>query len=201
MPSRLKEKFLLYRIRAKKDSDAFAEIYDLYIGRIYRFIFFKVPSAEVAEDLTSETFLKAWQYLMGTRDVPHLQALLYSIARNSVIDWYRKSASEQGDISLDEAVANDLAGTGSEQLLMDIDRAFDMSDVAAGLRRLKDEYREVIVMKYLDQMSAKEIATALGKTPSHVRVIAHRAIKALGDALTTESDDPTSDAKPAGKDS
>lgn len=197
MPSRLKEKFLLFRIRAKKDADAFGEIYDLYVRRIYRFIYFKVPSAEVAEDLTSEAFLKAWQYLMEKRDVPHLQALLYSVARSVVIDWYRATACEREDITLDEAVTAGLAGTGSEKLLKDIDTKHDVAAVIERLRRLKDEYREVVIMKYLDEMTTREIASALGKTPSHVRVIAHRAVKALGDALDAEHDASTTDRKPA----
>jgi len=183
MQSRLKEKFLLYRIRAKKDSDAFGELYDMYVRRIYRFVYFKVPSAEVAEDLTSETFLKAWRYLMHKKDVPHLQALLYSVARSVVVDWYRSSANERGDVSLDEAIMNELTGTGSEQLLKSIETDFDITRVLQKLRGLKDDYREVVIMKYLDEMSHGEIASALGKSTSHVRVIAHRAVKALGDTL------------------
>jgi len=183
MQSRLKEKFLLFRIRAKKDSEAFGELYDMYMRRIYRFVYFKVPSAEVAEDLTSETFLKAWQYLKGKKSVPHLQALLYSIARSVVIDWYRSSANERGDVSLDEAITGEAPGTGSERLLQAIENDFDVTWILERLRGLKDEYREVIIMKYLDQMSNREIASALGKSASHVRVIAHRAMKALGDVI------------------
>ncbi len=183
MQSQLKEKFLLFRIRAKKDSDAFGELYDMYVRRIYRFVYFKVPSAEVAEDLTSETFLKAWRYLMKKRNVPHLQALLYSVARSVVIDWYRSSANERGELSLDEAITGELPGTGSEQLLKAIETDFDLSRVLEKVRGLKDEYREVIIMKYLDEMSNREIASALGKSASHVRVIAHRALQALGDAI------------------
>lgn len=194
MQSRLKEKFLLFRIRAKKDSDAFGELYDMYIERIYRFVYFKVPSAEVAEDLTSETFLKAWQYLMKKRDVPHLQALLYSVARSVVIDWYRSSAGERGDVSLDEAIATEDSNAGSEQLLKAIETDFDITRVLQRVRGLKDEYREVIIMKYLDGMSNREIASALGKSASHVRVIAHRAMQALSDALESNESQRTQKA-------
>ncbi len=186
MSSRLKEKFLLFRIRAKKDPEAFGLIYDEYVKRVYRFIYFKVPSAEQAEDLTSETFLKAWQYLKEKRDVPHLQALLYSIARSTVIDWYRRSACERGDVSADDERASELTSAGSEKLLRDVETKFDMTRVIEKLRGLKDEYREVVVMKYLDEMSTGEIADALGKSTSNVRVLLHRAIRALGDAIGNE---------------
>lgn len=184
MSSRLKEKFLLFRIRAKKDPEAFGEIYDAYVDPIYRFIYFKVSSAEQAEDLTSETFLKAWQYLKEKRDVPHLQALLYSVARTVVIDYYRAAAAERGDVPLDETQASALTDDTSEKLLRDVETKFDTTQVIEKLRRLKDEYREVIVMKYLDELNTREIASVLGKSSANVRVLLHRATKALQDVIS-----------------
>ena len=184
MSSRLKEKFLLFRIRAKKDPEAFGEIYDAYVDPIYRFIYFKVSSAEQAEDLTSETFLKAWQYLKEKRDVPHLQALLYSVARTVVIDYYRAAAAERGDVPLDETQASTLTDDASEKLLRDVETKFDTTKVIEKLRRLKDEYREVIVMKYLDELNTREIASVLGKSSANVRVLLHRATKALQDVIS-----------------
>ena len=185
MSSRLKEQFLLYRIKAKKDADAFGEIYDLYVKRIYRFIYFKVPSAEQAEDLTSESFLKAWHYLFEKREVPNLQALLYSIARSVVIDWYRASSAERmGTVSLDETLTATLPDAAAEKTLRNIEAKFDTTLVLERLRGLKDEYREVVIMKFLDEMSTAEIATVLGKSSANVRVILHRATKFLSCKLS-----------------
>ena len=183
MRSLLKEKFLLFRIRAKKDPDAFGLVYDAYVKQIYRFIYFKVSSAEQAEDLTSETFLKAWQYLKEKREVPHLQALFYSIARSVVIDYYRRSACERGDVPADDERLSEASEVGSEKLLRDVETKFDMTLVIEKLRGLKDEYREVVVMKYLDELTTGEIADALGKSKANVRVILHRATKALSDII------------------
>lgn len=179
----LKEKFLLYRIRAKKDPEAFAEVYDSFVKPIYRFIYFKVANAEQAEDLTSETFLKAWQYLKEKREVPHLQALLYSIARSVVIDFYRATACERGDVSIDDERLNEAAVIAGEKLLKEVDAKVDLTRVIERLRGLKDEYREVVVLRYMDDLSIKEIAAALGKTPTNVRVLLHRATKALAEAV------------------
>ncbi|MBI4457396.1 RNA polymerase sigma factor [Candidatus Uhrbacteria bacterium] len=184
MRSILKEKFLLFRIRAKKDPDAFGQIYDAYVKPIYRFIYFKVPSTEQAEDLTSETFLKAWQYLKENREVQSLQALLYSVARSTVIDHYRKAQTE---LPLEDDRGNILTDVGSEKLLKDIETSHDAEQVIAKLRGLKDEYREVIVLKYLDELSANEIAATLGKSAANVRVLLHRAMRALADAINHES--------------
>lgn len=179
MLSSLKEKFLLYRIRAKKDPEAFGEIYDRYSRRLYRFIYFKVQTAEQAEDLTSETFLKAWQYLKDKKEVPNLQALLYSVARTVVIDYYRRSAREAGNVTLDEAMAVEAPEVASEKLIRDTENAYDAGQLLDKLRGLKEEYREVIIMKFLDGLETNEIAAALGKTPANVRVLLHRATKAL----------------------
>lgn len=186
MRSLLKEKFLLFRIRAKKDPEAFGMVYDAYVKQIYRFVYFKVSSAEQAEDLTSETFLKAWQYLKEKREVPHLQALLYSIARSVVIDHYRRTACERGDVPADDERLSELAEAGSEKLLREVETKFDMTRVIEKLRGLKDEYRDVVIMRYLDEMTTGEIAEALGKSASNVRVLLHRATKALTDAIEHE---------------
>lgn len=190
MQSRLKEKFLLFRIRSRKDPEAFGEVYDLYVRQIYRFIYFKVASAEQAEDLTSETFLKAWQYLMEKRDVQNLQALLYTVARNVVIDHYRATAHERGDVGLDDGVLATMGDERSERLLKEIDAKFDATHVLEKLRGLKDEYRDVVVMKYFDDMSTKEIAEILGKSASNVRVMLHRATKALAEAVHHDGQEP-----------
>ena len=63
----LKEKSLLYKVREKQDAVAYGELYDYYVTRIYRFIFFKVRTKEEAEDLTSEVFLKTWEYINSTK--------------------------------------------------------------------------------------------------------------------------------------
>lgn len=183
MSSILKEKFLLFRIRAKNDPAAFGEIYDLYVKQVYRFIYFKVSSAEQAEDLTSETFLKAWQYLKEKREVPHLRALLYSIARSVVIDHYRRTACERCNVAAEDERGNELTEVASEKFLRDVENKFDATRVMEKLHFLKDEYREVVVMKFLDQMTTGEIADALGKSASNVRVLLHRATKALTDAI------------------
>lgn len=184
MHGRLKEKFLLFRIWAKKDAAAFGELYDAYVNRIYRFIYFKVPTADIAEDLTSDVFLKAWQYLQEKRDVVSLQALLYRVARSVVIDWYRKTAIERTNVSIDtEMFTEEHCDIGTDKLIKDIQTKMDVEFVLSQLKCLKDEYREVIVMKYLDELSTNEIATALEKTNSNVRVLLHRATKALEEAV------------------
>ncbi len=174
----LKEKYLLYRICNRGDVKAFGEVYDLYIKRIFRFVYFKVPTKQEAEDITSEVFLRAWKYLQENR-VEYIRAFLYQIARNAVMDFYREQAKM--DITRDEGVLenieddNDLVGT--------IELKADLAEVLEALKLLKDEYQEVVIMKYLDDMSTKEIASVLRKKPGSVRVQIHRALNALREQL------------------
>ncbi|MBU1131828.1 hypothetical protein KKC32_01060, partial [Patescibacteria group bacterium] len=89
----LKEKYLIFKVRQNKDANAYGQLYDYYVDRIFRFILFKVATTEEAEDLTSEVFLKTWEYINNTgKKIKNLNALLYKIARNKVIDYYRTKA-------------------------------------------------------------------------------------------------------------
>lgn len=160
-----------------KDPDVFGRFYDLYVERVYRFIYFKVSSQEEAEDLTAETFLKVWQHLVDGKKIEHLNAFVYQIARNVVIDWYRKRASHKTVDMEDEDLAAipDDAPSVVETTI----RKFDAEQLEKYLRQLKEEYRDIIILKYLDELSVEEIATVLDKSRGNVRVLAHRALVTL----------------------
>mgnify|MGYP001620119230 CR=1 FL=1 len=93
--SNLIDRYLIFRIRAKRDSDAFAEIYDKYVNAIYRFVFLKVPSTEDAQDITAEVFTKLLNVLNENQRVTYVRALLYKMARNLIADFYRKRQPTQ----------------------------------------------------------------------------------------------------------
>jgi len=86
------EKSLLFKLQTKRDPDAFAALYDTYVERIYRFVFFKVGNQTDTEDIVSETFLKTWNYITShkSEEVKSFSGLLYRIARNCIVDYYRK---------------------------------------------------------------------------------------------------------------
>jgi len=180
MRNKLKEKLLLYKIKAKRDPEAFGEIYDTYATKIYRFIYFKVASEQEAEDLSSEVFLKAWNYLTGEKPVKSIGALLYTIARNHVIDHYRQKKFE---VELQEAAFKPMI---DEDSLSELEKQADLARVYQALSKLKDEYREIVVMRYLDELSIPEIASIVDKSLNNVRVLSHRAINALREILEKE---------------
>ncbi len=171
-----REKVLLVKVKCKNKS-AFIEAYDAHVDQIYRFIYFKVSNKDDANDLTSQVFLKAWNYIQdsGIKEVNSLKALFYKIARNTVIDFYRSNKNVL-NVPID----------GLEGLLKyendiesEIDNKRELDVIAAKMFKLKSEYREVLIFYYVDELSTTEIAKILGKTNGNVRVLLHRALKAL----------------------
>src|SRR5689334_12519885 len=109
----LVDQYLLFRIRTRRDAGAFASLYDRYVLQIYRFVYLKLPSKEQAEDVTSDTFLKTWEFLLKNNEIRHFRALLYRIARNLVADAYRQQEPVQRFSSVtnqSENTSTDLEG-------------------------------------------------------------------------------------------
>ncbi len=172
----LQEKFLIYKVRQSKDAEAYGKLYDFYVNRIYRFIYFKVGTREDAEDITSEVFLKAWEYINTTdKKIENFNALIYSVARNSVVDHYR---NRKINISTDDE-ENLLQIKERHSSLSKIDAQIDFAGIEKLLKHLKEIYRDVILLRYIEEYEIGEIAKILGKSKANVRVLLHRAMQAL----------------------
>lgn len=180
----LSQKFLLLKLKTK-DPEVFGEFYDLYVKKIYRFIYFKVSSHEEAEDLTAETFLKIWQYIFTNKRIDNLNAFTYQVARNLVIDFYR-ARSQQRLIKDPEDILEKLV---DPEMRVDqkIELTSDFVELEKYLRQLKDEYREIIILKYIDELTVPEIAKILNKSRGNVRVLIHRALNALKSLIAKNS--------------
>ncbi|MDO8655007.1 MAG: sigma-70 family RNA polymerase sigma factor [bacterium] len=157
----------------------FSKIYDTYNGKIYRFIYLKVESREVAEDLASEVFLSAWSaFAKATADkgnlIKNIQAYLYQIARNTVSDHH--GSKKVRTVSVEEyADIPDMGDPVEEQAMISL----EIERIKGVLKELNNDYQDLIIWKYLDELSYPEIAQITGKTEDTVRVGVHRAIQAL----------------------
>jgi len=153
----------------------FSKIYDKYIDKIYRFIFLKVSSQEVAQDICSETFSRGWKkYKTTNNKIENIQAFLYQIARNLIIDHYREKGRTQ--IVPPESV---IIIDQKQNLEKDAMLASDVNEVRIAMTSLKDDYQNVIIWHYLDDLSIKETAKLLDRTEEATRVLLHRALKTL----------------------
>lgn len=173
------DKILFIKIK-NKDRQAFVKAYDLYADQLFRFIYFKTGSKEEAEDLTSAVFLKVWDYIQEGNLIEYktLKSLLYKVARNSIIDYYRKNSGRE-KISLDDPDKNLDIADEKNNLIKQAETASDFSNLENKLLQLKDEYREVIALRFVDELTISEIAVILNKSKGNVRVLIFRAIEAL----------------------
>ena len=163
------------------DADAFGQLYELSVDRVYRYIFYRVTDDDTAEDLTSKVFLKAWEHL------PHFKsgnspfiAWLYTISHNMVVDYYRvHKPTAQLDDARDLPTSEPLPESQSEQ------RAA-VQALRGALQHLTCEQRDVVTMKFLDGLTTDEVAARVRKSPGAVRALQMRALQALAKIYRAE---------------
>ena len=161
------------------NSEAFGQLYDAYMERIYRFVYFRVEDQQTAEDITSQVFLTAWNNLdrFQFSRTPYL-AWLYTIAHNAVIDHYRtrKVTTALDDVQLSQP-------DHSEAVENDIDLTVEMQSVKSALQTLTDDQQKVLTLKFIEGMSNNEIARHLGKREGAIRALQMRGLQALAKQL------------------
>ena len=163
--------------------EQFGRIYDQYIDKIYRFVYLKVSSEEIAEDITSKVFLKGWESYSKNSSIQNMNAFLYQIARNAVTDHYRESGRTKL-VSTDSLAEFADAGTNLHDKAV---LSADIREMKSVLQNLKKDYQDIIMLHYLEDMSIQEISNIVNKPQVTVRVMLHRGLKALKDELNQES--------------
>ena len=184
--------------------EKFIKLYDKYHENIYRFLYFRVKDEETAQDLTSETFVKSWDFLSNAPDKypDNPQAFLYRVARNLLTDYYR-SATKNREFSIgDQTTIAQLASTNSlgapttwgnttgvgatPVVEEELDMRQGLDKVLSALQDMSKISAEVITLKYVEDMTNSEIAEVLGKSEGAVRTAVHRALGELRKHLTAE---------------
>jgi RNA polymerase sigma-70 factor (ECF subfamily) len=170
----------------KRDQEAFTEAYDANVSDLYRFVYFKIGSEEEAKDLTSLIFLKTWNHIQNNslEDAKTLRALLYKIARNAIIDHYREQGSRPSMSLDDEQNKIDVPVENDDPERLDQEQ--DLALIRAKLPLLKEEYREVIIMRFINDLSIEEMADVTKKSRGSIRVLIHRALTALKELINAD---------------
>jgi RNA polymerase sigma-70 factor, ECF subfamily len=167
-----------------KTQRKFGSIYDKYVSKVYLFIYLKVDSRETAEDLTSRVFTKSWDKFKEKEKIRNIRAYIYQIARNEVVDYYRYR-DKSGFVSLETEELESKEIVDSNQ---DIENkaalSRDIEETKKALASLKEDYQNVIIWRYLDNLAIKEIAEIMNKPQGTVRVMIYRALKDLKEKLT-----------------
>lgn len=175
--SKIQEKILLLRVQHQRDAESFSKLYELLAEPIYRFIFFKVSDDETAKDLTSDVFAKCWRELIANegKQVKHLKAYIYRMARNIVVDHYRKKDVIM--VSPESVLLADQPHNDEE--VKSVENKVDGQKLLALMHRLKNSYQEVLLLRHVEDLSITEIAHIIQKSPVSTRVLLHRANQAL----------------------
>ena len=162
------------------EADAFGELYERYVQTIFRFVYVRLDDRRDAEDLTEEVFLRVWQSLPNYREqgVPFL-AFLFRIARNAVIDFYRSSKSSAHQESIEDNPLQDLRSDPGEQAITNLEH----QELRRILDTMREDYRMVLVLRFLSELSPEETAQVMGRSTGAVRVLQHRALAALRSIL------------------
>ncbi|MEK7583625.1 MAG: sigma-70 family RNA polymerase sigma factor [Patescibacteria group bacterium] len=154
-------------------TEEFGSLYDRYIRKIYDFIYFKTMHRETAEDLTSQTFMKAFQNIQSFREgAGTFSAWLYRIARNTVIDHYRtrketRSLEDAWDLGADDETPRD------------IDTRDRLAKVHDAVQKLPAQQRDIIMLRVWSELSFKEIAAVVGKSEASCKMAFSRSLAKL----------------------
>jgi RNA polymerase sigma-70 factor (ECF subfamily) len=166
---------LVNRVVVSRDADAFGELYDLFVERVYRYLYFRTGSHPEAEDLTEQVFLKAWEAIGRYRwqGRPFL-AWLYRLAHNAHIDHVRAQKPTTSLNSDDRPL--ELA---SSSAAVELTRALDADLLARALGELTPDQQQVIVMKFLEGLDNEQIAQSMDKREGAIRALQMRALMSL----------------------
>ena len=163
----MKEKFILF--------------YNKFSDSVFRYCIFRISDRDVALDITQETFTKYWDILSSGQNIKNDKALIFTIARNLIIDHYRKHKS----CSL-EALAETEDGENVEEFILiednkkyEIELETEARFLISKIRNLPKSYQQIVYLRYIEDLKPDEIAKILGISVSAASVRIHRGIEGL----------------------
>jgi RNA polymerase sigma-70 factor (ECF subfamily) len=182
LPSREDEQALVER--AKRDPNAFGELYNRYLMQIYRFVYSRVRDQTVAEDVTSEVFMKALKSIGRYQDTGKpFSAWLYQIAVNSVADRYRAARPVE---DIDEQRDLAISGPALEEVAAQRD---ELRRIWSVVETLPKQQRVAMVLKFQEDMKIEDIAVAMGKSAGAVKLLIHRGVTKCRQTLGPADDE------------
>jgi len=175
---------LVNRVVVSRDANAFGELYDRYVERVYRYLYFRTGSHPEAEDLTEQVFLKAWEAIGRYRwqGRPFL-AWLYRLAHNTHIDHVRTQKPTTSLTNDDRPL--ELASQAAQ---VELARTLDADLLTHALGQLTPDQQQVIVMKFIEGMDNDQIAASMDKREGAIRALQMRALMSLRRVLELQGE-------------
>lgn len=165
---------------AKEDKGAFGELYERYMPKMYNYIYYRTSNQHDAEDLTARVFFRAMSHIGGYVDkgLP-FQAWLYRIAHNLVANWHRDQGRRK-IIALDDYVTHSLKSEAPDRMAEELD---EQEQLMEAVHRLSEDRQQLLLLKFIDQLSNAEIGEIMSRTEGAVKSLYHRTLLALRDEL------------------
>jgi RNA polymerase sigma-70 factor (ECF subfamily) len=171
-------------MRDNKLQKKFTKIYEDLSDAIFRHCYFRLSDRERALDLMQETFLRTWNVIAeGKEPVRNPKALLYRVANNLIIDEYRTRKTTVSIEGLKES-GWEMKSSSAEESRVDV--VIELERTMKVLDKMDEKYKNAVVMKYVDELSLKEIAEAMGESVSNAGVRVSRGLKQLKQLLENE---------------
>lgn len=167
-------------LNGDKKEKEFVNAYDQYADAIFRHCYYRIFDHEKAKDFMQETFFRTWKYMANGTDIENIRAFLYRTANNIIIDESRKKKS----VSLNEIMEKGFSP--SIDTRQATENYFTQKEVVEIINSLDEKYRDVIIMKYIDGFSPKEIAHITSNTESNIYVKLHRGLKIVKEILRNQ---------------
>ncbi|MFZ5858268.1 MAG: RNA polymerase sigma factor [Chloroflexota bacterium] len=174
-----KEENVLARA-SQGDKDAFGELYERYTERIFNYVYYRTGNVHDAEDLTARVFQRAMNHIHNYTDrgVP-FSAWLYRIAHNLVANWHRDRSRKQ-EIPIDDLPVLPARGDHPETTLV---RTEEQDALLRLIRRLPPERQNLLILKFVENLSNAEIGQIMGRSEGAVKSLYHRTLLALRDEI------------------
>jgi RNA polymerase sigma-70 factor, ECF subfamily len=172
---------------AKSDPEAFGELYERYVTRIYNYIYYRTGNHHDAEDVTARVFQRALQHIPNyvNRGLP-FSAWLYRIAHNLVVNWHRDKGRRKV-VPLDDLPLGSLRTDAPERIT---ESREERDLLLASIHALPDDRQQLIVLKFVERLSNAEIGAIMGRSEGAVKSLYHRTLLALRTEI--EQQDPSS---------
>ena len=177
------ETWSLVVLAQQGDGEAFGMLYDRYVDSVFRFIYYRVNDRALAEDFTSETFVRALRRISTiTYQGRDIGAWFVTIARNIVLD-HVKSARHRLETPTGETIEGTEHAQSTETAVLD---TLASEQLMAAVGQLGDEQRECVMLRFMQGMSVGETAAVMGKNDGAIKALQHRAVRKLAELVGDE---------------
>jgi RNA polymerase sigma-70 factor (ECF subfamily) len=183
----LQDESTLVQRAQQRDSQAFAEIYEAYFDKIYRYIAMRIRNDMEAEDLTQQVFMKVLHSISSykSQGVP-FSSWVYRIAHNQVVDFFRQH-NKKATVDIDGLPLPD-TGDDPQHIL---EQEYDIKELKNAMKHLTEAQQEVLALRFTGEMPIAQCAEVMGKSEGAIKALQHSAVQALKKALVGKDDEPT----------